>query len=241
MEELSTDTPLEQEEPLAIDVPLEQNGQFNPCNHAYPYLIPINADSNLKTESECRIQYYMCTRCKTKIDKHTFLAIERKYKTKPPKTHIGETLNQYTLTEKARTQRSIANLKHGQKSKLLQQIINCDNCPARDVCDIIGTLTDEEKKSGCKDLRQSYIQILKQDPHRMFYKVFAELKFKTDLQNLKDGKEGLALSKESLKAFELLLKATKLQSDMELRKLMKAKAVNYKGKTFDDEVIYELD
>jgi len=236
-------------EELNKDVPLEKDGKHNPCKHPYAYLIPISDNSSTRLSKEAGsvtnldsiVTHYICTRCKSKLDKNTFLEIELKFQGKKPKTTIGESTYPYTVTEKVIKQRSIANLKHGKSSKLIKQLINCGNCPAREVCDAVDGMTEEEKEIGCIDLRQSYIRIIKADPHNMFYKTFAELKYRTDLQNLKDGKEGLPLSKESLKAFELLLKATKIQSDIELRKLETAKKINHKGKTFDDEVIYELD
>ena len=112
----------------------------------------------------------------------------------------------YTISRKVILQRQNASLKSGDNSKILSKLSNCHNCFFRGYCVKYQsrTMPLEEQEKGCKDMRQIWLNNLKQftQPENMLLKTMADLKTQIDFRFLMDSKDQ-EFSKETVNLYKL--------------------------------------
>lgn len=120
----------------------------------------------------------------------------------------------YNVTRKVLLQRQNAALKNGYHSQIVQKLSNCFNCGYRSYCLPYkeGKLSEEEKKNGCKDIREAFKSTLKQltSPEAFIAKHLADMQVELDLKTLMDGKDEEGLSKDRMRLRYLIKDFLKL-------------------------------
>jgi len=123
----------------------------------------------------------------------------------------------YNVTRKVLLQRQNAALKNGYHSQILEKLSSCYNCAYRSYCLPFkkGKLNDEEKKTGCQDIREAFKSTLKSltQPEAYIAKHIAEMQVELDLKTLMDGKDEEGISKERTRQRYLIKDFLKLLLD----------------------------
>jgi hypothetical protein len=96
----------------------------------------------------------------------------------------------------------------------MKELTNCRTCPARSYCPMYETLKDENGEALQKcpmwvTYRKSIVDVL-QNPLMYLAKKAGELDIAIAQQKMKDGAEGIPISKEMLAAVDLAMKAVKI-------------------------------